>query len=159
MESNRPILLLGGTGKVGRQIARYLAGTSIPTLQSSRKGESTTEPDASNISPVAFDWSSQATWCDALRSNPRGVFLVAPPITDMLPPMQAFIDLARAKGVKRFVLLSASSLEGGADSSAMGLVHWYLKQLGDRGEVEWAALRPTWFQRGCVSGHSRAREC
>ncbi|KAH8682273.1 hypothetical protein BX600DRAFT_448127, partial [Xylariales sp. PMI_506] len=28
----------------------------------------------------------------------------------------------------------------------MGKVHTYLRELGDRGEIEWAVLRPTWFQ-------------
>ena len=66
MQPTNGVLLLGGTGKVGREIAKLLAGTSVPTSQSSRKGEVTTEPAADNIQPVAFTWSSQATWCNAL---------------------------------------------------------------------------------------------
>jgi festuclavine dehydrogenase len=41
---------------------------------------------------------------------------------DIFPPqMKAFIDVARTKGVKRFVLLSASVFEAGG--LAMGQVH------------------------------------
>lgn len=35
----------------------------------------------------------------------------------MVPPMKAFVDFAREKGVKRFVLLSASMFE-------MGVQRW-----------------------------------
>ncbi|KAK1573643.1 family ergot alkaloid biosynthesis protein [Colletotrichum navitas] len=148
MEKNQPkILILGGTGKVGSQIAKLFASTSIPTYQASRSGTST-EPVASNIKPITFDWEDETTWAAALDVGATSAFLVAPPILDMLPPMQSFIDQARTKGrTKRFVLLSSSSIEPDLIGFAMGRPHAYLKELGDKGEVEWAALRPTWFQQ------------
>ncbi|KAK2047274.1 family ergot alkaloid biosynthesis protein [Colletotrichum somersetense] len=146
--NNSKILLIGGTGKIGSQIAKLLAATSIPTYQASRSGTSTTEPSAKNIKPIAFDWEDEKTWAAALDVGATSVFLVAPPILDMLPPMQSFIDKARNEGrTKRFVLLSSSSLEPDIIGLAMGRPHAYLKQLGDKGEVEWAALRPTYFQQ------------
>ncbi|KAK1992712.1 family ergot alkaloid biosynthesis protein [Colletotrichum falcatum] len=149
METNNlKILLLGGTGKVGSQIAKLCAATSIATFQASRSGASTTEPDAENIKPVAFDWGDDKTWTAALDAGATSVFLVAPPILDMFPPMKSFIDQARTKGgIKRFVLLSASSLEPDINGMAMARPHAYLKELGDKGEVEWASVRPTWFQQ------------
>ena len=54
--------------------------------------------------------------------------------------MKAFIDVAVEKGVRRFVLLSASVLDVG-DGPMMGQVSKYLSSLG----VDWAVLRPTWF--------------
>jgi hypothetical protein len=59
--------------------------------------------------------------------------------------MTEFVDFARERGAQRFVLQSASSIEEGGP--AMGKVHSYLKKLGGQGAVEWAVLRPTWFQR------------
>lgn len=57
----------------------------------------------------------------------------------------AFVDLARTKfGVKRFVLQSSTAIEEGGP--AMGKVHTLLKERGDRGEIGWAVLRPSWFQ-------------
>lgn len=140
-----PVLLLGGTGKVARSIAALLAKSDIPTIQASRNG-ATTEPDATNISGVAFDWHDETTYAKALAAKPRAVFLVAPPILDSFSPMSAFINIAQEKGVRRFVLLSSSALEADEEGVAMGKVHAYLKALGDKGQVEWAALRPTWFQ-------------
>ncbi|KAI8182774.1 glycoside hydrolase family 2 [Colletotrichum sp. SAR 10_86] len=142
------VLIVGGTGKVGRQITKLLANTDTPTYQSSRSGASTTEPGAENVKPIAFDWADEKTWAAALKSGATSVFLVAPPVLDMLPPMQSFIDQARLKGTaKRFILLSGSPMEADINGPAMSRPHAYLKELGDRGEVEWAALRPTWFQQ------------
>ncbi|KAJ0267826.1 hypothetical protein COL940_013983 [Colletotrichum noveboracense] len=146
--SQQTVLIIGGTGKVGRQITKLLANTDTPTYQSSRSGASTTEPGAENVKPIAFDWADEKTWAEALKSGATSVFLVAPPVLDMLPPMQSFIDQARLKGnAKRFILLSGSPMESDINGPAMSRPHAYLKELGDRGEVEWAALRPTWFQR------------
>ncbi|KAK1633482.1 family ergot alkaloid biosynthesis protein [Colletotrichum phormii] len=146
--TTRKILILGGTGKVGRQITKLLARTSTPVYQSSRSAASTTEPDADNIQAVAFDWENEQTWAAALGVGATSIFLVAPPVMDMLPPMRSFIDQARIQSrTTRFVLLSGSPIEPDINGYAMGRPHAYLKELGDRGEVEWAALRPTWFQQ------------
>ncbi|KZL66324.1 glycoside hydrolase family 2, partial [Colletotrichum tofieldiae] len=142
------ILIIGGTGKVGRQITKLFAATSIPTYQASRSGAATTEQGADNIKPIAFDWDDEKTWTAALDAGATSIFLVAPPVMDMMPPMQSFIDQARFKGhAKRFVLLSGSPVEPDINGYAMGRPHAYLKELGDKGEVEWAAIRPTWFQQ------------
>jgi festuclavine dehydrogenase len=53
--------------------------------------------------------------------------------------MKAFINLATKKGVRRFVLLSASLLDVG-DGPIMAQVSQYIASLG----VEWAVLRPSW---------------
>ena len=60
--------------------------------------------------------------------------------------LMQFIDYARLKhGTRRFVLQSASAMEPGG--FALGRVHAHLRELGQRGEVEWAVLRPTWCQQ------------
>ncbi|KAK3949283.1 hypothetical protein QBC32DRAFT_40432 [Pseudoneurospora amorphoporcata] len=60
--------------------------------------------------------------------------------------LMQFIDYARLKhGTRRFVLQSASAMEPGG--FAMGRVHAHLRELGQRGEAEWAVLRPTWCQQ------------
>ncbi|WQF76492.1 Putative ergot alkaloid biosynthesis protein [Colletotrichum destructivum] len=155
------VLILGGTGKVGRQIAKLFAATSIPTYQASRSGASTTEPGADNIKPVAFDWDDETTWTAALETGATSIFLVAPLVMDMLPPMQSFIDQVRMKGdttvTKRFVLLSGSPIEPDINGYVMGRPHAYLKDLGDKGEVQWAAIRPTWFQQNFVEQENHRR--
>ena len=59
-----------------------------------------------------------------------------------LSTVKPFIDLCISKGVKRFVLLTASQAEIGS-SSLMGKVHEYLLNI----KIDYTVLRPTWFIR------------
>ncbi|KAK0748258.1 hypothetical protein B0T21DRAFT_380135 [Apiosordaria backusii] len=159
-----PILVLGGTGTVGSRIVSQLASQGIPTIIASRN-----PPSSSSPSHVNFDWDDPYTWepifiskssssegttteQDQQPSRPqptpqpiRSIYLIAPPTLTGDRPMIEFIDFARARGVHRFILQSASSVEAGGP--LMGKVHAYLRELGQRGEVEWGVLRPTWFQQ------------
>jgi len=144
-------LLLGGTGKVGRRIARLLQAANRPALIASRSGTAPAGMDG-----VAFDWTDRSTYARAFevaRAPITAVYITAPPSMDFLSTVVAFIDLAREKGVGRFVFMSSSVAEPGVFDH--GKTHAYLKELGDRGEVEWAVLRPTWFQENFTESYSR----
>ena len=65
------------------------------------------------------------------------MYLVPPQTPEMFPPTKSFVDYAIAKGVKRFVLLSASSIECGGP--AHGKIHEYISSLN----VDYAVLRRT----------------
>jgi festuclavine dehydrogenase len=144
--SDAPFLLVGGTGTVGSRLASILQSTGNKVLIASRSDAS-----SPNNNHVKFDWFDDSTYSNAF-SHPlaassgglRGAYLIAPPSLDMVAAMKSFIDLLRSKGVRRFVLLSATSIAKG-DPILTGLIHEYLDQLGEAGEVEWAVLRPTWF--------------
>ncbi|KAI1384150.1 putative ergot alkaloid A [Hypoxylon trugodes] len=138
MSSTNTVLLLGGTGKVGSRIAPLLQAAGVPTLIASRSPKAPTG--------VKFDWDDEATWTSALTHSPaiQTVYLVVSTSPNAIEVAHKFIDLAREKGVKRFVLLSASCFEEGGPF--LGQTHKYLHQLGDEGKIEWAVLRPTWFQ-------------
>jgi festuclavine dehydrogenase len=136
--SKATVLLLGGTGKVSSRITPLLSSAGYTTLLASRSGTSPTLP---SVSGVKFDWDDSSTYTAPFTShNISAIFLIGPPIIDMFSPMKTFIDLAVSKGVKRFVLLSASLLDV-ADGPAMSCVSKYLSE----GVEEWAVLRPTWF--------------
>ncbi|KAK1973666.1 agroclavine dehydrogenase [Colletotrichum cereale] len=141
IQSPGAVLLTGGTGKVASRIAPLLKAAGIPAIIASRRG---TAPEA--YTSVEFDWMALWTWEPALTAHQLvdAVFIVAPGITDPGPTAAAFIELARSKGARRFVLLSSSQLEEGGP--AMGQIHKYLRKSGDNNELEWAVLRPSWFQ-------------
>lgn len=149
-----PILVLGGTGTVGSRIARLLSSSSTPALIASRSGDSPSPP-SSSARGVPFDWDNRETWPTPFeeareKGGIKSVYLVAPPPAThdtMATVMMDFVDFARERGARRFVLQSASAIEAGGP--AMGKVHAYLRELGTRGEVDWAVLRPSWFQREC----------
>ncbi|KAK4239073.1 hypothetical protein C8A03DRAFT_43262 [Achaetomium macrosporum] len=158
---SRPaILVLGGTGKVGSRIVRQLSSydTNHLVLVASRNANNASSSsqsqqqseDADKVRHVHFDWDNTDTWSNPFSALPAGttlsaVYIIAPGSLNAETLMNTFVDFARERGVRRFVLQSASCIEAGG--VLMGKVHAYLRELGQRGQVEWAVLRPTWFQQ------------
>ena len=137
------ILLTGGTGKTSKHLARFLQESNISFLLASRKGGTAAPP---GISAVKFDWLDFSTHENPFQHKfPIGesisaVYLIAPEVPDPAPLMNAFVDLAVHKhGVKRFVLLSGSSLIKGGHYT--GQVWQHLEDLG----VDHTVLLATWF--------------
>ncbi|RFU74760.1 agroclavine dehydrogenase [Trichoderma arundinaceum] len=136
------ILLLGGRGKTASRIAPLLQAANLPFLLASRSVS-----PASHYHQAYFDWTKDDSYDSPFtKAATEGmapitaIYLVPPPIFDLAPPMIHFVDFARQRGVKRFVLLSASTIEKGGP--AMGQVHEYLDSLD---AIEYTILRPTWF--------------
>jgi uncharacterized protein YbjT (DUF2867 family) len=132
------VLVTGASGTTGRRVAARLAARGIAVRPASRS------------SAVRFDWHDPDTHAGALAGADR-VYLV-PPVRDPDPQavMLPFLDLARASGVRRAVLLSNSVVPAGGPST--GVVH---QAIADTFE-EWAVLRPTWFMQNVTGGHAHA---
>ncbi|WP_193334892.1 ergot alkaloid biosynthesis protein [Devosia beringensis] len=127
------ILVTGATGKTGRRLVEQLQARALQPRLAMR---SATSPHS-----VAFDWTDPRTHATALDGI-GAVYLVAPPgVVDPLAIMRPFLELALERGVTRFVLLSASSLEEGGP--LMGQVHAWLRQHAP----SWLVLRPSWFMQ------------
>ena len=127
------ILVTGGTGTTGRRLSARLAARGLAHRAATRS------PKAAN--DVGFDWTDDTTWGPALK-DVGGIYLVAPTgEPDPLPVMIPFMELAIRAGVRRLVLLSASSLE--PDGPMMGRVHSWLRDHAP----EWIVLRPSWFMQ------------
>ncbi|EGO51458.1 hypothetical protein NEUTE1DRAFT_88881 [Neurospora tetrasperma FGSC 2508] len=155
-----PILLLDGTGVVPSRIARRLAASSAdkhPLLVASILGE-----DPNGVKFNLYDsntWENPFARAQELFGSDNemesdgmihSIYLTAPnsppSSTHQASLLMQFVDYARLKhGTRRFVLQSASAMEPGGFS--LGRVHAYLRELGQRGEAEWAVLRPTWCQQ------------
>ena len=129
----RDILVIGGTGKTGRRVVERLFAIGEKVRVASRAGGAS--------GAVRFDWHDPDSF-DAAFEGVGAAYLVAPGgASNPFTAMRAGIDRAIALDVRRFVLLSASSLE--EDGPMMGKVHAYLKQRAR----EWVVLRPTWFMQ------------
>jgi nucleoside-diphosphate-sugar epimerase len=131
------ILITGGRGKTSSQLANLLAQAEISFIHASHTPSVINE----NGQQCHFDWLDQTTWANSIPQNSdvHAVYLVGPPLLDTVAPMKSFIEFAKARGVRRFVLLSASVVPMGGP--AMGQVHAFLATLG----VDYTVLRPTWF--------------
>ncbi|GDY25427.1 ergot alkaloid biosynthesis protein [Agarivorans sp. Toyoura001] len=130
------VLITGGTGKTGKRIAEKLTLQGVSVRVASRSALPINDYES-----IRFIWGDETTY-DAALKDVKAIYLLAPAnVAEPLDVMKPFIDYAVKKGVKRFVLLSASSLPKGGPM--MGAVHAYLEET----VPEWAALRPTWFMQ------------
>lgn len=132
------ILVTGGTGTTGRRILARLAARGL------RYRAATRNPASEN--QIRFDWSDETTF-EAALDCVGSIYLIAPSgVAEPLPVMIPFMKQAMRRGVRRFVLLSASSLD--ADGPMMGTVHAWLRDHAP----EWVVLRPTWFMQNFSEG-------
>ncbi|MGE7386185.1 NAD(P)H-binding protein [Streptomyces sp. NPDC004126] len=139
-------LVIGATGTTGSRTCAQLTAAGHAVRAAGRRATPVPGAEA-----VAFDWYDPATHAAALAGADR--VYVVPPVGDPDPAavVLPFLRRARASGVRRAVLLSASSVaEGGP---AVGRVHAALPGIFD----EWAVLRPSWFMQNFTGGHLHAR--
>ena len=132
------ILITGGSGNTSSVLAKRLQAANLPILVASRAGKAP-EP----FKAVVFNWLDPATFENPFTADSSidRVYIVVAMFGPETAHVNTFIDFARSKGVKRFVLLSASQIEAG--QLPLGQIHQHLIDSG----VEYAVLRPTWFQR------------
>ena len=130
-DKSTKILVTGGTGTTGRLVVEGLRARGIMPDVGTR--------NPSRENEVLFDWQQPESARKAF-DGVDAVYIVAPTNTSdhgaIVPPV---LDIARSCGVRRFVLLSASSLKAGGPM--MGQIHAYLTDK----VPEWTVLRPTWF--------------
>lgn len=133
------VLVTGGTGTTGRMVVQGLKEQGVATKVGTRR--------PSNGDEVLFDWQKPES-AQAAFAGMDAVYVVAPTNTsDHRKVVLPVLDIARSYGVRRFVLLSASSLEKGGPM--MGQIHSYLKDNAS----EWTVLRPTWFLQNFSQKH------
>jgi uncharacterized protein YbjT (DUF2867 family) len=125
-------LVVGGTGKTGRRVARRLRTRGLPVRIGSRSGE------------PPFDWEDQATWAPALRDVGSAYLTYYPDVA--FPGAAARIgslaEQAVASGVRRLVLLSGRGEEGAL------LAEQALRDSG----ADWTIVRSSWFSQNFSEG-------
>ncbi len=123
--TDKPILVLGATGKTGRRVAELLWGSGHAVRAGSRQAD------------PAFDWTDRGTW-DAALDGVAAVYVSYFP--DLAAPgapeaIEALTARALARGVRRLVLLSGRGEEE-AQRAEAGL---------QRSGADWTILRAAWF--------------
>lgn len=121
------ILLTGGTGKTGRRVADRLTKLGKSIRIGSRNGN------------TPFDWEEPQTWQDILDGI-TSVYLTFQP--DLAVPgaaetINAFVNTAIKKGVKKIVLLS-----GRGEPEAQKC-----EQIVMDSGINWTILRSSWFSQ------------
>ena len=137
------ILVTGGTGRTGGAVAQHLHDAGYPFLILTR---SVKLPPPYEAHACRFDFLDPSTFhnpFNAAKDSIEAVYLAVPMTVsdEIAKPVTDFIDFARHKGVKRFVLLSSNVYK--PPTRIAGAVHQYLMDCG--GDLEYAIIRPTWF--------------
>jgi uncharacterized protein YbjT (DUF2867 family) len=125
------ILLVGGTGKTGRRIARRLQAAGQPVRTASR-----TSGD------IHLDLDDPATWPPAL-DGVTAAYVVEPDLRTGTAHIQGLVTEAVAAGVRRLVLLSAYGVDEADDGHPLRLAEQAVRGSG----VDWTILRPDWFSQ------------
>jgi uncharacterized protein YbjT (DUF2867 family) len=131
-QETKTTLVLGGTGKTGRRVAKRLAARGLPTRVGSRSGE------------PPFDWEDRTTWAPAL-SGVGSVYVTYYPdlaVPGSVEAVRSFAELAVESRVRRLVLLSGRG-EPEAERAELALQ----EVVDARAGVEWTILRSTWFMQ------------
>ena len=129
------VLVIGGTGTTGSLLAPLLPDARIGTRKPVRDNH------------VRFDWDVPATYESALHGVDR-VYLIPPVgVVDPAPVVESF--LAKARHVRRVVLLSSSAVPDSA--TGMGALPALVRAM-----PEWAVLRPSWFMQNFTGDHAVA---
>ncbi|EJN06529.1 NAD(P)H-binding protein [Phyllobacterium sp. YR531] len=123
----KPILIVGGTGKTGRRVAQRLAEQGLPLRIGSR-----------NASP-AFDWEQPETWAASLEGVCAAYITYYPDlaVSGAAEMVGDFIRLAVRKGVIRLVLLS-----GRGEPEAQ-----HAEKLLQQSGADWTIVRASWFMQ------------
>jgi uncharacterized protein YbjT (DUF2867 family) len=125
--SNRPTLVIGGTGKTGRRVAQRLAKQGRPVRIGSRTG---TPP---------FDWHDQTTWSAAVDGVEAAYVTYYPDLAfpGAAEVIASFAQTAVAGGVRRMVLLSGRGEPEAVPSEDA------VRESG----AAWTVIRASWFMQ------------
>jgi uncharacterized protein YbjT (DUF2867 family) len=126
-QEEKPILVLGGTGKTGRRIVEGLRARGVAVRVGSRSGE------------PPFDWEDRPTWAPALEGA-RAVYISYYPdlaVPGAVEAARSLAEVALESGVRRQVLLSGRG-EPEAERAERAV-----RETG----ADLTILRSTWFMQ------------
>jgi uncharacterized protein YbjT (DUF2867 family) len=123
----RPILVTGGTGKIGRRVVQRLGERRLPV----RVGSRSRKP--------AFDWENPETWAGALYGVESVLISYYPDLAvpGAMGTVRSFADLAVLAGVRRLVLVSGRGEEEAQRAERV------VQEAG----AEWTIVRCAWFSQ------------
>lgn len=130
--TTKTTLVLGGTGKTGRRVAKRLTARGLPVRIGSRSGE------------PPFDWEDQATWAPALQGVGSAYVSYFPDLAapGAVEAVGSFAELAVENDVPRLVLLA------GRGEAEAELAEQVVRESG----AELTVVRATWFSQNFSEG-------
>lgn len=125
-------LILGGTGKTGRRVAQGLKAKGNAVRVGSRSAN------------PSFDWDNENSWEACLEGVTSAYITYAPDLAMPGAPdaIQAFVNLAKRRGVRQLVLLS-----GRGEKEAQAC-----ERIVQESGLDWTIVRASWFNQNFSEG-------
>lgn len=137
------ILVTGATGNVGRELTRQLLDMGERIRLLTRSPSTVSVPTGAEV--VGGDLGRPATLGPALVGV-RRLFLNVPPGTG-----QGVLEVARAHGVRRVVVLSSGNARAAREWDAIGGMHAATERAVAASGLDWTALRPGAFASNALA--------
>lgn len=132
---DRPILVIGSTGKTGRRVAERLEAQGRTVRRGARR------------SAIPFDWDRPDTWAEALDGVGAAYVSFFPDLAfpGASEKIEALVDMARDKDIGRLVLLS-----GRGESHAQAC-----EEIVQTSGLDHTLVRASWFAQNFSEGYLR----
>jgi len=139
------IFVTGATGRVGGALVAQLSG-KCQIVAACQKQQSPTN----EVEWVKFSFEDVKSFAPAL-AGVDAIFLMRPPQITKPEVFRPFLDVAKAQGIKRIIVLSVF---GAAENSF--LPHHKLEKLVVEMGFDWTMIRPSDFMQNLETVHSEA---
>ena len=143
------ILITGATGNTGLPLAKQLTTAGVPVRAMIHTPEKRSMVEGNTVEVAVGDFKNRASLEQALKGI-ESAYLVSPPSLDQVRVQTAFVDTAKAMGVKHIVKLSAL---GTAPDSPVGLLRWHA-EIEDhirRSGLKYTFLHPHFFMENLLA--------
>lgn len=143
------ILIAGATGNTGLPLVKQLSAAGVPVRAMVHTPEKKSMVEGNTVEVSAGDFKNRASLEQALKGI-ESAYLVSPPSLDQVRDQTAFVDAAKAMGVKHLVKLAAL---GTAPDSPVGLLRWHA-EIEDhirRSGLKYTFLHPHFFMENLLA--------
>ena len=132
---DRPILVIGATGKTGSRVAAKLEARGLPVRRGARN------------TATPFDWESPETWTSALDGARAAYVTYFPDLAfpGAVEKLEGLVDAAKRAGVEHLVLLSGR----GEHHARLG------EEAVRTSGVDFTLVRAAWFAQNFSEGYLR----
>jgi len=133
--SNKPILVIGATGKTGARVTARLEAKGIEVRKGTRRAA------------IPFDWEDTATWAPSVDGIDKAYVTYFPDLAfpGAVKKVAAFCEVAKEAGLKHIVLLSGR-----------GEHHARLGEEAVRASgIDYTLVRSSWFAQNFSEGYLR----
>lgn len=146
--TDRPVLVTGATGNVGREVVNALHDLGAPARATARNAQNADHVPDTADETVRFDFGKRETYAAAF-DGVRKLFLMRPPaISDVETYMKPVITYAAAVGVEQIAFLSLIGVE-----EKSYVPHYKVEKLVKASGVSYTFLRAGFFMQNLNTTH------